>query len=412
MLEINEKKNVFDTLPWLSIESVGKSASLAIVFKKNNHLQITTEQVESREGGKDSLLPIIEKVAESSVVSIQRISNFVLINGPGSFTGIRIVNSLIHGLAFGLNRYVASMSLFELFAFAWLASDRGVERIKSEKLVLNVALKARLGEYFCGLVECKNLGGTKINGVRQIFPWQIDLKEMPNVKTSAEISTWRSQENILFCPRLPDFSFAELLKELNLGVDRISFSVLAILYQLIMKRNWLNPQEIYPLYVKNKVAQSSIERKFDPPLNLRDLTVRDVPLLKEIEEKAYDFGWSKGNFVDALNENYVAKALINNSVMVGYYFWQKVIDECHLLNFTIAKDRQRRGLGSWMLSQLLVSLRAKSITAIYLEVRPTNDTAISLYSKFGFSIIGRRKNYYPGNDCREDALVMKRTILT
>ena len=168
-----------------------------------------------------------------------------------------------------------------------------------------------------------------------------------------------------------------------------------------MKRNWRNPQEIYPLYVKNKVALSSVERKFDPPLSLRDLSERDVPLLIQIEENAYDFGWSKGNFVDALNENYIAKALINNSVMVGYYFWQKVLDECHLLNFTIASERQRRGLGNWMLSQLLVSLRTKRITAIYLEVRPSNDTAISLYSKFGFSIIGRRKNYYPGKESRK-----------
>ena len=129
MVEINDKKNVFDTLPWLSIESVGKSAS-GNCFSKNNRLQIITEQVESREGGKDSLLPIIEKVAESSVGSVQRISKFVLINGPGSFTGIRIVNSLVHGLAFGLNRYVASMSLFELFAFAWLASDKGINEIR------------------------------------------------------------------------------------------------------------------------------------------------------------------------------------------------------------------------------------------------------------------------------------------
>ena len=411
MVEINDKKNVFDTFPWLSIESVGKSASLAIIFQKNNLLQVATEQVESREGVKDSLLPLIEKAAESSVGSIQRISKFILINGPGSFTGLRVANSLIHGMAFGLNRYVASVSLFELFAFAWLASDRRAESIKSEKLVLNVALNARLGEYFCCLIECKYKGETKVNGVRQIFPWQIDLKDMPNVKTSAEISSWRNQDNVLFCPNLSDFSFAKLLRELNLDIDRVSFSVLAMLYQLIMKRDWRNPQEIHPLYVKNKVAQSSIERKFDPPLILRDLSARDVPLLKQIEEQAYEFGWSERNFVDALNENYIAKALINYSVVVGYYFWQKVLDECHLLNFTIASERQRRGLGNWMLSQLLVSLRTKGITAIYLEVRPSNDTAISLYSRFGFSIIGRRKNYYPGKESREDALVMKRAIL-
>ena len=411
MVEINDKKNVFETLPWLSIESVGKSASLAIVFQKSNRLQILTEQVESREGVKDSLLPLVKKAAESSVGSLQGISKFVLINGPGSFTGLRVVNSLIHGIAFGLNSHVVSVSLFELFAFAWLASGRGLRPIKSENFVLDVALNARLGEYFCCSVECKQQGVTEVNGARQIFPWHIDLKDMPSVKTSAEISTWRNQENVLFCPNLPDFSFAKLLKELNLNVDKISFSVLAMLYQLVMRRNWLHPQEIQPLYVKNRVAQSIIERKFDPPLNLRDLSVRDLPLLKQIEEKAYEFGWSRGNFVDALNENYIAKALINNSVMVGYYFWQKVLDECHLLNFTIASERQRRGLGNWMLSQLLASLRAKSIAAIYLEVRPSNETAISLYSKFGFSIIGRRKNYYPGKESREDALVMKRTIL-
>ena len=411
MVEINDKKNVFNTLPWLSIESVGKSASLAIVFKKNNRLQIITEHIESRDGVKDSLLPLIEKTAESSVGSIQRISRFVLINGPGSFTGLRVVNSLIHGLAFGLNRYMASVSLFELFAFAWLASDRREKSIKSEKVILNVVLNARLGEYFCCLIECKYQGETKVNGAGQIFPWKIDLKDMPNVKTSAEISSWRGQENVLFCPDLSDFSFVELLRELNLNIDRVSLSVLAMLYQLIMKKNWRNPQEIHPLYVKNKVAQSIIERQIEPSLNLRNLSERDVPLLKQIEENAYDFGWSERNFFDALNENYIAKALINNSVMVGYYFWQKVLDECHLLNFTIATERQRRGLGNWMLSQLLLSLRAKSIAAIYLEVRPSNKTAISLYSKFGFSIIGRRKNYYPGKESREDALVMKRTIL-
>ena len=97
--------------------------------------------------------------------------------------------------------------------------------------------------------------------MRQIFPWQIDLKDKPNVKTSAEISSWRNQENVLFCPNVSDFSFTKLLSELKLDIDTISFSVLAMLYQLSTKRNWRNPQEIYPLYVKNKVALSSVERE-------------------------------------------------------------------------------------------------------------------------------------------------------
>ena len=43
---------------------------------------------------------------------------------------------------------IRSVSKFiQVFAFAWLASDRA-KSIKSEKLVLNVALNARLGGIF------------------------------------------------------------------------------------------------------------------------------------------------------------------------------------------------------------------------------------------------------------------------
>ena len=408
MGEIRDINKILDSLPWLCIESIGKNASLAVVFEKNDQLQIKTENIESRAEHTDSLVPFVEKISETSVGKLQKIRKFVLINGPGSFTGLRVANSMIHGLAFGLGGKVVSVSLFELFAFAWLIKKNRSKSIKSDSLHLNIVLNSRLGEYFCGLVKCEQTDKHKTG---KFFPWWIDLKEPPTVKTSDEVSSWKSREHTIFCPKLTDFCWSGAFDYLNLNVNKVSFSVIAVLYQLMVTKKWHEPGEVFPLYVKNKVAQSSLERRFEPPLHIRGLSIRDISLLKQIEDQAYEFGWSEGNFLDALNEDYVAKALINNSVMVGYYFWQKVLNECHLLNFTIASERQRKGLGNWMLSQLIESVKTRSIEAIYLEVRPSNDTAISLYAKFGFSIIGRRKNYYPEKEGREDALVMKRRIL-
>ena len=45
---------------------------------------------------------------------------------------------------------------------------------------------------------------------------------------------------------------------------------------------------------------------------------------------------------------------------------------------------------------------------MFLEVRPSNDRARSLYETSGFETVGLRKRYYPSyNDSREDALVMR-----
>ena len=134
-------------------------------------------------------------------------------------------------------------------------------------------------------------------------------------------------------------------------------------------------------------------------------------MTKSLWSSPNQFGWTKRNFQDSLDSKYVCKKLINNSLLVGYFIWMIVENECHILNFTIANGRQKRGLGQWMLSRLLNSLSDHKLESVFLEVRPSNKTAINLYGKNGFEIVGRRKNYYSSFNGREDALVMKRMIL-
>jgi ribosomal-protein-alanine N-acetyltransferase len=79
--------------------------------------------------------------------------------------------------------------------------------------------------------------------------------------------------------------------------------------------------------------------------------------------------------------------------------------EAHLLNLSIAERHQRRGHGSALLREAIALARRRAATNIFLEVRPSNQAAQDLYTRFGFRKIAVRRDYYPAPFGREDALV-------
>jgi ribosomal-protein-alanine N-acetyltransferase len=64
-----------------------------------------------------------------------------------------------------------------------------------------------------------------------------------------------------------------------------------------------------------------------------------------------------------------------------------------------------------MLSLLLDRVREAGVGDAFLEVRPTNKLAISLYQSVGFVQVGVRRGYYQAAQGREDALVLKLTLV-
>ena len=85
-----------------------------------------------------------------------------------------------------------------------------------------------------------------------------------------------------------------------------------------------------------------------------------------------------------------------------------VVDEAHLLNVAVAQERQREGLGRYLLDKICACARGLSMDSILLEVRPTNLRALAVYERYGFTEIGRRRGYYPAHHGqREDAIVMR-----
>jgi ribosomal-protein-alanine N-acetyltransferase len=139
------------------------------------------------------------------------------------------------------------------------------------------------------------------------------------------------------------------------------------------------------------------------------MVVGDVDEVFALETSVYPHPWSRGNFVDSISCGYNSWTLRDDAgALVGYFLLMPIVDEAHLLNVAVARERQREGLGLYLLDKVCACARGLSMESILLEVRPSNLRALKVYEQYGFAEIGRRKAYYPAhNGQREDAIVMR-----
>jgi len=135
----------------------------------------------------------------------------------------------------------------------------------------------------------------------------------------------------------------------------------------------------------------------------------DLEEVVAIEQGVYPHPWTRTNFSDSLKSGYQAWVLRNQGgELMGYFLVMAVVDEAHLLNVAVAAAWQGQGLGRFLLNQSVACARGLGMESMLLEVRPSNERALRIYRRYGFSEIGRRKGYYPAADgAREDAIVMR-----
>lgn len=152
-----------------------------------------------------------------------------------------------------------------------------------------------------------------------------------------------------------------------------------------------------------------------PNLSLRPMQMDDLDSIMQIEPMIYSHPWTRGNFSDSLQNGYSGWVLEENNVMIGYSLLMMIMDEAHLLNLSIAKPMQKQGLGRYLLEHMLKIAKNHKALNMFLEVRPSNVSAISLYENMGFCEISVRRGYYPAEPNtnqkisetgREDAVLM------
>ncbi len=148
-----------------------------------------------------------------------------------------------------------------------------------------------------------------------------------------------------------------------------------------------------------------------PERHFTAMTVKHLDVLMPIEAAAYDFPWSRGNFIDSLGSGYPAFVLHDaQAAVLGYFVAMVGVDEWHLLNITVAPAHQGQGHSRFLLDHVVGLCRAQGAAMLWLEVRRSNARAQAIYRRYGFTEIGVRRGYYPANphpQGREDAIVMR-----
>ena len=92
--------------------------------------------------------------------------------------------------------------------------------------------------------------------------------------------------------------------------------------------------------------------------------------------------------------------------LIGLGCYWSILEEAHITILAVHPDYQRQGLGQLLLYALLRDAKQRKLEWATLEVKPSNEAALSLYHKFGFTLCGRRPRYY--KDTGEDALILWR----
>ena len=153
------------------------------------------------------------------------------------------------------------------------------------------------------------------------------------------------------------------------------------------------------------------------------LTLKDCAHASQLHLAAFYRGWTEKDFQNFLNDPLVFglkiqlrepsvshTALFSPSQkrsrnkfgmttedeinFCGYILWREVEDEAEILILVIAPPFQGSGMGTLLLNALSKRLSKKNISKLFLEVAEDNNAAQSFYLKNGFSILGKRKNYY------------------
>ncbi|WP_416334881.1 ribosomal protein S18-alanine N-acetyltransferase [Anaerococcus sp. DFU013_CI05] len=143
---------------------------------------------------------------------------------------------------------------------------------------------------------------------------------------------------------------------------------------------------------------------------IRKMEISDADEVYNIENQAFFEPWSKKNLIKDLKSNsflnhYVAEV---DGKVVGFYISSHVMDEAEIFTIAVNKKYKKMGIATALLNHLVETSLSKNIKEVWLEVSTNNIPAINLYKKFGFEIMGIRKNYY--QKLGEDAYNMKKEL--
>lgn len=132
-----------------------------------------------------------------------------------------------------------------------------------------------------------------------------------------------------------------------------------------------------------------------------------VEAIAELEKICFQDPWSVNSIASELaNRLSTWLVAVENGTVCGYVGSQSVLDSADMMNIAVHPEYRNRGIACALVSELIALLKNQNVISLMLEVRVSNESAINLYKKLGFDIVGKRPRYY--HNPREDAYIMRK----
>ena len=144
-------------------------------------------------------------------------------------------------------------------------------------------------------------------------------------------------------------------------------------------------------------------------ISIKQINNKDIDLCYELDSNTISL-WSKEQWANEFKKDgtKIFGLLIKNLV-IGICVFQVVLDEAQINYFVVNKKFREKGFGSYLMSYLIKKCEKLNLRKLLLEVSQSNVTAERFYSRFDFSTVGIRKNYYKDGS---DAVLKEKKLIT
>ena len=144
-------------------------------------------------------------------------------------------------------------------------------------------------------------------------------------------------------------------------------------------------------------------------ISIKQIKEEDTDLCYELDFNTISL-WSKQQWAKELKKDDVRVfGLLISNFVIGICVFHVVLDEAQINFFAVSHKYRKKGFGTYLMSYLIEECKRLNINKLILEVSQDNFTAKKFYSRFNFSTVGIRKNYYKDGS---DALLKEKKLTT
>ncbi len=129
-------------------------------------------------------------------------------------------------------------------------------------------------------------------------------------------------------------------------------------------------------------------------ISIKQIYKTDIDICYELDSNTISL-WSKKQWANEFKkEGTRIFGLLISNLLIGICVFQVVLDEAQINYFVVDQKFRKRGLGSYLMKYLIEKCEKLNLRKLLLEVSQNNASAEKFYSRFDFSTVGIRKNYY------------------